>query len=266
MPTNHNLKGRWALITGASSGLGTEFARELAARGCNVVLVARREDRLRELEREIASSGVVKAHVVAMDLCEQDAPERLRQALQREGIAIDLLVNNAGIGFFGRVLDVAWEKDRDTIVLNILALVQLTRLFAKDMVARGFGHILQVASTGAFQPDPSMATYGASKAFVLSFGEAMAFELHGTEVTCTVLSPGYTDTEFHQAGSQPMTWFKRMMMMDSRKVARIGVEAMLRGRRSVVAGFANAIMAWSTRLFPRRLTTWMSHRILDPSR
>jgi len=266
MSTTHDLDGRWALVTGASSGLGAEFARALAALGCNLVLVARREARLRELECELKKARGVKVHVVPTDLREQNAPERLREALQGEGIAVDILVNNAGMGFFGRVLDVPWDKDRDTMALNVLVLVHLTRLFAKDMVAKGFGRILQVASTGAFQPVPSMATYGASKAFVLSFGEAMDFELCSTGVTCTVLAPGYTDTEFHQAGGQPMTMLKRMMMMDSRKVAAIGVRAMLRGKRSVVAGFTNAVLAWSTRFIPRRWTTWMSHRILDPAR
>jgi short-subunit dehydrogenase len=264
MSTERDLKGRWALVTGASSGLGADFARVLAVCGCNLVLLARREDKLARLREEIAHNGSIQVRTVAQDLLEPNAAQGLYQALQKDGISIDILINNAGIGHFGDVVELAWEKDRDTLHLNMVVLVQLSKLFARDMVARGFGRILQVASTGAYQPDPSMACYGASKAFVLSFGEALAFELAGTGVTCTVLSPGYTDTEFHQVGGQPMTWLKRTMMMESRQVADIGVRAMLRGRRSVVAGLANAVMAWSMRLLPRRLATWLSHWALDP--
>jgi short-subunit dehydrogenase len=248
------LRGRWALVTGASSGLGIDFARELGARGANLVLVARREDRLREVGQEIAAAHGVAIEVVAIDLGTPQGPRELHRILTEERkLAIDVLVNNAGFGLYGSAVDLPWARERSMLELDILALVELTKLFAASMRSRGFGRILQISSIGAYQPTPTYASYSAAKAFVLSYGEALNFELRGTGVTCTVLSPGVTATEFLSVSGQKPTLYQRLVMMTSAAVARAGVRAMLAGRRSLVPGFVNALSAWSMRFMPRGL-------------
>src|SRR5512134_3252055 len=187
------LRGRWALVTGASSGIGADFARELAARGMHLVLVARREERLRALAEELERAHGVRTRVIAADLAKPDAPRALHERLRGEGVAVDVLVNNAGFGVYGAFLDVPWEREREMIELDVVALLHLTKLFARDMRERGFGRVLEVASIGAFQPSPTYAAYSAAKAFVQSFGEALACELRGSGVTVTTISPGVTD-------------------------------------------------------------------------
>ncbi len=247
------LRGRTALVTGASSGLGAAFARELASRGCNLVLVARREDLLRQHAAELGAAHGVAASVVALDLGARDAPQALYDRLAAEGVAVDVLVNNAGFGLYGPFLRIDWERERAMLELDIVALVHLTKLFARDMVARDFGYLLHVASIGAYQPSPLYASYAASKAFVLSFGEALSYELRRTNVRSTVVSPGVTATEFFQVAGQRPTLYQRLTMMSSAQVARAGVEAMLRGKPSVVVGRFNALGAFTMRLMPRRL-------------
>jgi len=246
------LRDRWALVTGASSGIGADFARELAARGAHLVLVARREDRLRALAEELERAHGVRTRVIAADLAKPDAPRALHEQLRAEGIAVDVLVNNAGFGVYGPFLDVPWERDREMLELDVLALAHLTKLFATDMRARGFGRVLQVASIGAFQPSPTYAAYSAAKAFVQSLGEALACELRGSGVTVTTISPGVTETEFFAVSGQRKSLFQRLTVMPSARVARIGIRAMERGRTLVVPGYANAFTAWSMRLLPRR--------------
>ena len=252
MGAEGSLRDRWALVTGASSGIGADVARELAVRGAHLVLVARREERLRALADELEKAHGVRTRVVAMDLAAPEAPRLLHEQMTREGIAVDVLVNNAGFGVFGPFLDVPWERDRQMLELDVLALVHLTKRFASDMRARGFGRVLQVASIGAFQPSPTYATYSAAKAFVQSFGEALACELRGTGVSVTVVSPGVTETEFFAVAGQQRSLFQRLTVMSSAKVARSAVRALERGRPLVVPGFANAMTAWSMRLLPRR--------------
>jgi len=249
------LRDRWALVTGASSGIGADFARELAARGMHLVLVARREERLRALAEELARAHGVRTRIVAADLAQADAPRALHERLRGEGVAVDVHVNNAGFGVYGAFLDVPWEREREMIEVDVVALLHLTKLFARDMRERGFGRILEVASIGAFQPSPTYAAYSAAKAFVQSFGEALACELRGSGVTVTVVSPGVTETEFFSVAGQQRSLFQRLTVMPSAKVARIGVRAMERGRPLVVPGFANALTAWSMRLLPRRWQT-----------
>ncbi|NTU83005.1 MAG: SDR family oxidoreductase [Chloroflexales bacterium] len=246
------LRGKTALVTGASSGLGVDFARDLASRGCNLILVARREDLLRQHADEIAARYAVKVEVVAMDLAAKDAPQRLYDQLKAAGRAVDVLVNNAGYGLYGSFTQLEWERERAMLEIDIVTLVHMTKLFVRDMVARNFGYVLQVASIGAYQPSPLYASYGAAKAFVLSFGEALSYELRRTNVRCTVISPGVTATEFLKVAGQQATLYQRMLMMDSPTVARIGIEAMLKGKPSVVPGFLNSVGAFLPRLLPRR--------------
>lgn len=246
------LRGRTALVTGASSGLGVDFARDLAARGANLVLVARREDLLRQHAETIGARHGVKVSVIAMDLATRDAPQALYDRLKAEGTAIDVLVNNAGYGLYGAFTELDWQRERAMLELDIITLVHLSKLFVRDMVARDFGYMLHVASIGAYQPSPLYASYSAAKAFVLSFGEALSYELRRTNVRSTVISPGITATEFLKVSGQSATLYQRIMMMKSEDVARIGIDAMLKGKPSVVPGFINAIGASLPRILPRR--------------
>lgn len=259
------LPGKTALITGASSGLGAEFARQLAARGCQLVLVARRAERLRDLQRDISTQHGVSVECVAMDLVERDAPQRLYDQLNSLGRTIDVLVNNAGQGLYGKFTAVPWGSLHRMLELDIVALTHLTRLFAADMVKRKSGYILLVASTGAFQPTPTYAAYAAAKSYVLSLGEALHYELRQSGVRCTVLCPGATRTEFFDVAGQRLTLYQRMTMMESSTVARIGIEAMLKGRSSVVAGRLNALFAWATRLMPRQMLAGLASRAMRES-
>ncbi len=256
------LNGKTALVTGASSGLGADFARQLAALGCNLVLVARREDQLRAVQDEIKAQHPVEIEVVPMDLVVGDAPQLLYDRFKTSGKQVDILINNAGLGIYGEFLEIPWERERDMLELDIFTLVHMTKLFAGDMVRRGSGYIMQIASIGAFQPSPTYASYSAAKSFVLYFGEALNYELRKTNVKCTVLCPGVTRTEFLQVAGQSPTRYQRLTMMDSKVVARIGIEAMLRGKSSVVTGRFNAMMAFATRFIPRGWAAGMAHRTM----
>ena len=256
------LRGKTALITGASSGLGVDFARYLAACGCALVLVARRAERLRELQAELSTRYQVSGETVALDLAEPDAPQRLYDQLNRAGCTIDVLINNAGHGLFGEFTTTPWESLHQMMELDMVALTQLTHLFSADMVRRKDGYILLVASTGAFQPTPTYAVYAAAKSYVLMLGEALHYELRRTGVQCTVLCPGPTRTEFFNVANQQLTAYQRMTMMESATVARIGLEALLRGRSSVVAGRFNALFALATRLAPRQMLAGMAAMVM----
>ena len=254
-----DLHGRCALVTGASSGLGADFARELAGRGCRLVLAARREDRLRALAEELRAAHGVEVRIEAVDLADGAAREALHERLRAAGVEVDVLVNNAGFGVFGEFLSIPWERERQMLELDVVALVHLTKLFAASMASRGRGWILEVASIGAYQPTPTYATYSAAKAFVLSFGEALAFELRGTGVAVTVVSPGVTATEFLQVSGQKTTLYQRLAMMKSPDVARAGIRALERGRPSTVPGLVNKVPAFLMRLTPRRLQARIAH-------
>jgi short-subunit dehydrogenase len=255
------LNGRTALVTGASSGLGVDFARELARLGCNLVLVARREDLLKQVQAELQEYGV-KVSIVTLDLGSAEAPRALYDLLRQQNVEVDVLVNNAGFGLFGRDLDIPWDKLRQMLQLNMLALTELSRLFARDMVQRGRGWIMQIASTGAYQPTPTYAAYSATKAYVLSYGEALNYELRGTGVSCTVISPGVTATEFLKVSGQKPTWYHRLTMMTAADVAHAGVRRMLARRGSAVIGFINWLAAFSVRFTPRPMAAAIGYQLM----
>ena len=252
-----------AVVTGASSGLGVEFARIHASRGGDLVLVARREDRLRELAEELVAAHGVEVDVVARDLAVPGAPEDLAEDLLGRGVRVDTLINNAGFGGHGVFTDREWERDRDMIRLNIEALTALTRKFLPPMVERGGGRVLNVASTAGFLPGPLQAVYFATKAYVISFSEAVNEELKGTGVTVSVLCPGATQTEFFDSAGLGGTRFLKFGVASSRKVAEFGYRAMSRGRRVAVPGFANRFMMHSLRLTPRWLATRLSKAAME---
>jgi uncharacterized protein len=252
-----DVRGRTALVTGASSGIGAAIARDLASRGANLVLVARRADRLEHLASELRAKGVIATV----------APTDLLVASDREGLAasfpdIDILVNNAGLGVFGHFTQRDWPPVARMIELNITALTHLTHLYAKLMTARGAGRIMLVASTAAFQPTPIFTAYAATKAYVLSFGEALNAEVKRFGVRITVLCPGVTESEFFDVANQKKSAFVTRSMMDANIVARTGVDALIAGRSSVVAGLANAVLAFSTRLSPRPLAAAIGYRLM----
>jgi uncharacterized protein len=253
----------WAVVTGASSGLGRDFALQLAELGADVVLVARREDRLREVARAIEAQHRRRTRVVCADLSTDVGVEHLIQELDSERIVPLVLVNNAGFGYHGTFLSADWETERSMLDLDIVALVNLTRRIAAKMVDAGSGYILQVASIAAYQSSPSYASYAAAKSFVLNYGEAVAYELRGTGVSCTVLSPGVTATEFLGVAGVQMTPFHRTTMMTSEKVVRLGLRAMVRRRASIVPGLVNRLLVASNRLVPRAwipaIVSWLMH-------
>jgi short-subunit dehydrogenase len=260
------LKGRCALVTGASSGLGVDFARQLAAMGCQLVLVARREDRLQALAKELRRQHAVDVGVIAMDLTLDGAPEALHRRVGEAGIEVDVLINNAGVGLYGAVLDNEAQRVRNMVRLDIEVPTALSQLFAADMVERGFGYLIQVASIAAFHSSPLYAAYAAAKAYLLHFSEALSFELEGSGVRCTALCPGITRTAFHEASQQPtLSLYQRLVMMESPSVVRAGLRAMLRDKTVVVPGFINALFIWMNRWLPRRWATWCAHRLIATS-
>jgi uncharacterized protein len=240
-----------ALVTGASVGLGAELAWLFAADGHDVVLVARRRDKLEALAAEIEKKHRVRAIVLAEDLTEPAAPARLVREIENLGVTIEFLVNNAGYGTSGSFAEMDLARELAMIQLNIATLVELTRRLVPAMVARGSGRILNIGSTAGFQPGPFMATYYASKAFVNSFTEALAYELQGTGVTATVSCPGATATEFARVAGTDRSRLFQMPAMSAREVAEHGYHAMMRGRALAVPGLRNKFGLQSLRLAPR---------------
>ena len=235
-----------ALVTGASAGLGVDFARQLSKRGHPLVLAARRKDRLQALAKELGN-----ARVIAIDLSKKDAPAKLMADLQAKGEIVDLLVNNAGFGLIGRFAELDAGREREMIDLNVGTLTDLCRAVAPGMIDRKSGGIINVASTAAFQPGPKMAVYFATKAFVLSLTEALHEELkpHGIKVTC--LCPGPTRTEFGDvAGFGGNGLFDRIAM-ESPEVVAAGLKGLDRNQAVVVPGFVNKLTASSGRFAPR---------------
>jgi len=251
------------LITGASGGIGYELAKLFARDHHNLVLAARSADKLAQVATELQTYGVT-VKTVALDLAEVPAPKFLFDQLQREGIAVDILINNAGFGAFGEFAQMRHQEILGQINLNISALTQLTRLFLQPMLSRRSGRIMNVASTAGFQPGPLMAVYYATKAYVISFSEAIANELHGSGVTVTCFCPGATHTGFaRRAGTEKSRLFKKLGAMSAEKVALDGYRAVMEGRTLAISGAHNWIAAQSTRFAPRKLVTAISRWLAD---
>ncbi len=241
-----------ALITGASDGIGRELARIMARDRWNLVLVARRRERLEELQAEL--SALVSVHIVVFDLSEEDAARRLVEYLSEHDITIEALINNAGLGNHSWFVDSDWETNRAMIRVNTEVLTELTRLLLPSMISRGGGFILNVSSVAGFQPGPRMAVYYATKAYVLSFSEALAEELRGTGVSATALCPGPTRSGFQRsAGVAAGTALNNRFMPSARRVARYGYRAMMRGKRVAVHGLAFHVLIFLSRFMPRFL-------------
>jgi short-subunit dehydrogenase len=255
---------RTALITGGSGGIGYELAKFFAKDHHNLVLVARSTDKLARVADELQRQFGISARATPLDLTAGPAPQFLFDQLQREGIAIDFLVNNAGYGVFGEFAKIPLEQELGQIQLNVAALTHLTKLFLGPMLGRHSGGILNVASTAGFQPGPLMAVYYATEAYVISFSEALANELKDSGVTVTCLCPGVTDTGFHgRAGTGKTLLFKAMRPMDAKTVARDGYRGLMAEKPLVISGFRNWLLAESLRVSPRRLVTAVSRKLLD---
>jgi uncharacterized protein len=239
------------LITGASSGIGRDLARLFAADGYDLVLAARRVEALEALARELGGRHSIAALAVESDLAVADAPRRLADRLQQQGVAIDVVVNNAGFALQGSIAELPLERQLDMIQVNVTAVTALTRLFLPAMLQRNRGGVLNVASTAAFQPGPLMAVYYATKAYVESFTEALAEEVAGTRVRVTCLCPGPTETGFADAAAVTDTNLFKRPTMTSADVARIGYDGWRRGDVVVIPGTNNRLGAWFVKLAPR---------------
>jgi short-subunit dehydrogenase len=250
-----------AIVTGASSGMGVEYAKLFARDGHDLVLVARREDRLAALAAEIEQAHGVRAHVVAADLSAPAGVARVVEEVKRLGLEVEFLVNDAGFAASGPFAGSELEHLLDLVRVNVMALLALTRAFLPDMIARGRGRILNVGSTAGFVPGPFMAVYYASKAFVNSFTEALWYELRGTGVTVTVSCPGATATEFASVAGSERSLLFRLGAADAADVAREGYRAMLRGQPLVVHGLKNRLLVQSLRVSPRRTIRTVSARL-----
>jgi hypothetical protein len=253
-----------ALITGASGGIGYELAKLFARDRFNLVLVARSSDKLHQVAAELQNQFGVTAKAVALDLAEAPAPKFLFDQLQRDGVAIDILVNNAGFGRLGEFAAMPEDEILGQIHLNITALTHLTRLFLPPMLARHNGKIMNVASTAAFQPGPLMAVYYATKAYVLSFSEALANEVAGSGVSVTCFCPGATETGFaKRASMESSRLFKKVGAMTAESVARDGYRGLMAGRTLVISGVHNWLVAESVRFAPRKLVTAISRWVAE---
>lgn len=253
------------LITGASSGIGKELARLFAADGFDLVLVARNEEALNELASELRSQYAVSATVLPKDLSLPQAPEEIFDTLKQASIPVEVLINSAGLQVYGRLQDIDPAEQLELIQVNLVALSHLTMLFAQEMVARKRGKILNIASTGAFAPAPLNAVYCATKAYVLSFSEAIARDLEGTGVTVTCLCPGATETNFaERAGIKDIRLFQSFVMKPE-AVARAGYQGLMAGKTTVVPGLYNQLMVQSIRFTPRRVVTRMGAYLMGRS-
>lgn len=256
-----DLRGKTALVTGASSGLGVAFAKQLARSGASLVVTARRKKNLDALKDEIEKAHGVSVSTIALDLSDPSAPETLFD--RAEAIApIEILVNNAGGGIHQRFLDIEWDRTLRQIQLNVVSLTQLTWAFGRAMRDRGTGYILNVSSIGAYTPSPTYATYSAGKAFVRDFSEALAYELAGSGVRVCSLCPGGTMTEFHQAAGHDINKTFRATFQSADECAAVGLSALFTGRRNVVSGILNKVMMWSLRFTPRRVMIWTAAKTM----
>jgi uncharacterized protein len=252
-----------ALITGASSGIGLELARIHASKGGDLVLVARSTDKLEALKAELEHRYKIQVLILAKDLSLRNAANEVYEETKRLGIEIDYLINNAGFGDFGLFTETDWDKEERMIELNITTLTHFTKLYVQDMMERRKGKIMNVASTGAFQPCPTMSVYCATKAYVLSFSEAISNELKGTGITVTTLCPGPTKTGFDKtAGMESSKVFTNKNLPTAREVAEYGYLSMMKGKTVAIHGIMNFIFSNSVRFVPRSLVLNVARKMI----
>jgi short-subunit dehydrogenase len=246
-----NWRGKWALITGASAGIGRAFAFELAAGGTNLILTARRLDRLNELADELRAKHKIVVEVCIADLAEHSGPAEVFEFTSRKGYEVELLINNAGFGVYGEFAKSDLSRELEMVQVNIASVVHLTRLYLPPMITRRHGDILILASTAAFQGVPYLNTYSATKAFDLHFAEALAEEVKQFGIRVCALCPGSTTSEFSQVAGQPANVLRKRESAE--KVAHVGLKALAGGKSYVISGWKNFLGAHAQRLLPRRV-------------
>ncbi len=252
-------RDKWALVTGASAGIGRELARELAAGGANLVLTARRRMRLEELAEDLRRARGSRVEILTCDLARPEAPDEVFRFCNALGLEIELLVNNAGFGAYGEFPQVPLERQLEMIQLNVNAVVSLTHFFLRPMMQRGHGDVLIVSSTAGFQGVPYLATYAATKSFELHWAEALAEEMRPYGVRVCALCPGSTATEFQEIAGSPKHALQRREAAD--KVARLGLRALAHGKRYVISGAANWLTVQGQRIVPRSTVAKLAARM-----
>lgn len=252
-----------ALITGASRGIGAALSREFAVSGFDLVLIARNEILLNALSSELQSQYGVHVKIIVSDLTERNAAEKIFRQLQDENISVEILVNNAGFNVYGEFVHTDLDKELQMIEVMIASTTRLTKFFVKQMTARGKGKVLNICSTGSFTPGPLDAVYQASKAYLLSFSEALQEELRGTGITVTALCPGATDTEFARRANMTETRLFNGWTMSAESVAKIGFKATMKGKRRVVAGFLNKLLVLTMPFSPKFLLLRITRYLLS---
>lgn len=260
------MKKSAALITGASAGLGLEFAKLFAADGHNLVLVARRKDRLEQLAKDLTQLHKIETHIIVADLEDPNAPKKLFEETQSRGLFIEHLVNNAGFGYVGPFHHVSLNSDVGMIQVNVMALTALTKLYLTDMKSHGRGRILNIGSLAGFQPGPFMATYYATKAYVNSFSEALSHELKDTGITVTLSCPGPTTTEFGQRSGMDQKPVFKMGADTADEVARQAYKAMKSGNRRIVHNIKNQVGAALSGLVPNSILMNVIEKIQGPEK
>lgn len=257
-------RGKWAVVTGASAGIGKAIAEELAASGANLVLTARRADRLLELAQVLRQRHQIRAEVCVADLALASGPQEIFDFTAAAGISVELLVNNAGFGRYGEFTEVPVDRWLEMVQVNCTAVVHLTRLFLPPMMARRSGAVLIVASTAAFQAVPYISTYAATKAFDLLLAEGLAEEMKPHGIRVTALCPGSTDSEFHAVAGHPPK--SKGRTESARDVARTGLRGLQAGRSYVISGLGNYLGAHGERLVPRRWVTRIAANLFRPAK
>jgi short-subunit dehydrogenase len=256
--------GKWALVTGASAGIGAALAEELARSGTHLVLTARRRERLEEVAQKLATAHNIQTKIFVTDLAQVDAPNKIFQFTKEQGIEIELLINNAGFGAYGEFTTVELRRLTEMVQVNCSAVVHLTRLYLPEMVARKHGDVLIVASTASFQAVPYISTYAATKAFDLLFAEGLAEEMKPYGVRVCALCPGSTESEFAEVAGQTQIAASRVNRETAEKVARTGLRALASGKSYVISGLGNYLGALGQRLVPRRFVARVAARMFRP--
>lgn len=259
-------KDSYALVTGASSGMGYEYAKLFAKDGKNIVVLARSQDKLEGLKRDLEKEKGTKVMVLVKDLADPKSPQEVFSELEKAGINIDVLVNNAGYDVYGKFQDTDWKKEAEMIQVNIIALTQLTKLFLKKMLQNKSGKILNISSGVGFMPCPWSSVYGGTKHYVLGFSNAIARELKGTGVSVTCFCPGNTKTLFwERGGAQGSKASKRgMMEMDAATAAKLGYRALQKGKTTSAAGLPMSLIVFGTRFMPRSLVCSIMNSLMQP--
>jgi len=258
--------GKWALVTGASAGIGTALAEELARGGTNLVLTARRRERLEELAQKLSVTHKIQTKTFVADLTHADAPEKIFQFTKAQRIEVELLINNAGFGAYGEFQTVETRRLTEMVQVNCAAVVHLTRLYLPEMVARRHGDVLIVASTASFQSVPYLSTYAATKAFDLLFAEGLAEEMKPHGVRFCALCPGSTESEFAEVAGQSHIAATRANRETAEKVARTGLRALAAGKSYVISGLGNYLGVLGQRLVSRRMVARVAARMFRPKK